>query len=885
MIRIFSNKFSTAPDEVHPLPHAISLKDWLQLNVKNYDDRTAPFSCTVNGEHWPEARFNEPLPVDGTIDLMLEPKDAATAVIAIMAVVGGAVAAKAMAKKMPDTYNRTTPAGSSIYDVNLQGNRARLNGIIPEIAGTHGVFPDYLNQPHRFYKNGVPCVDLLLSIGVGQYQLGADDIKIAQTPISRYLDNISYALFEPGANISSHPAYQNWFQSAEVSESGFELTTPPGLMDGNANTYIVTNQNRFTVSKTGQYGPAVELQFKLDDYLYINGRTNNLTTFEGIAAVSGNIISAPGIGRYQVAGQIIGLMGKGINGGYQVETVSANQITLTGMAGEAVSLPAAVSQYIRIAKTRTSGILGLYKVTAVSSDKKEFTVTKVDQPGWTAFPTDYRFYYNTYIEPITDLKNWQLGPYLICPQNETTDKIEVDFFIPGMGRINDDGTISTIDVYVNIMYRVLGTIDWTIQTVKFSRRSMDEYGQTVIISVAKATYEVAIIRTTAAFDDIQVKDKVVCKRVKSRLNTVTRYSGITTMAMSIVGNNALADSAESRILCKPTRILARLSNNSWIEPGPTNAIADFFGYAVKDAGHSDSTLSLPDLQTFKDKCTTQNQSFNAVFDNDSTLLDVLQRILYTGYAEPVLEFGQLYPVREDPQTIHRQFFSPDNMLTDSLKIEFSNFKPDEPDGVEVEYMDPDTWKTATIKCLLPGDAGIKPEKIRAFGVTNKTQAWRIGMRVRARMKYVRKFINFSTELDAHNAQFASLIAVADNIRNQSGRVTTVTAGKTLKLNQPLTWTANTQHVIAIRRPNGSLFGPVNCSKGSSDDEVILERNLDFSATTNGRMEPPFYIFGTIDRWAHSMVVKNVTPSGSDKLKVEAESYDARVFLNDLNSPG
>jgi hypothetical protein len=34
-----------------------------------------------------------------------------------------------------------------------------------------------------------------------------------------------------------------------------------------------------------------------------------------------------------------------------------------------------------------------------------------------------------------------------------------------------------------------------------------------------------------------------------------------------------------------------------------------------------------------------------------------------------------------------------------------------------------------------------------------------------------------------------------------------------------------------------------------------------------------------------MVVKNVTPSGPDKLKVEAESYDARVFLNDLNLPG
>ncbi len=48
-----------------------------------------------------------------------------------------------------------------------------------------------------------------------------------------------------------------------------------------------------------------------------------------------------------------------------------------------------------------------------------------------------------------------------------------------MCRINDDGTISTI-VYMNIMYRELGKIDWTIQTVKFSRRSMDEYDQTVM---------------------------------------------------------------------------------------------------------------------------------------------------------------------------------------------------------------------------------------------------------------------------------------------------------------------------------------------------------------------------------------------------------------------
>lgn len=73
---------------------------------------------------------------------------------------------------------------------------------------------------------------------------------------------------------------------------------------------------------------------------------------------------------------------------------------------------------------------------------------------------------------------------------------------------------------------------------------------------------------------------------------------------------------------------------------------------------------------------------------------------------------------------------------------------------------------------------------------------------------------------------------------------------------------------SIKRRNLASLFPADPNSDNSYSQSIFQKRAFMASLESG--------------WPVFPTVKNVTPSGSDKLKVEAESYDARVFLNDLN---
>ncbi|MBO0170435.1 hypothetical protein J0680_24310, partial [Vibrio parahaemolyticus] len=93
-------------------------------------------------------------------------------------------------------------------------------------------------------------------------------------------------------------------------------------------------------------------------------------------------------------------------------------------------------------------------------------------------------------------------------------------------------------------------------------------------------------------------------------------------------------------------------------------------------------------------------------------------------------------------------------------------------------------------CLLPGAHGNKPEKVSAFGVTDPTKAWQVGMRVRRKKRYRRFQYSFQTEMDAFNSNYLDYVALGDDVPGyaQSGRLEgfSIQNGKThLWLDLPL----------------------------------------------------------------------------------------------------
>ena len=273
--------------------------------------------------------------------------------------------------------------------------------------------------------------------------------------------------------------------------------------------------------------------------------------------------------------------------------------------------------------------------------------------------------------------------------------------------------------------------------------------------------------------------------------------------------------------------------------------------------------------------------FDGVFDNASTAWKAIQQILAVGFAEPTLDYGKIIPIRDEAKTVLNYQYQSDNILPNSWKMDGSFIDTADSDGIEVEYFSDQTWKPETILCLLPGDAGDNPEKIRAYGITDRAAAYRFGMRRRAKQVHRRVRHHFSTELDALNSRYMSYDALGIDMPgySQTGRVDAVD-GRTLLLNQDLEWgdLAVTHHV-GIRRPDGTLSGPYECSPGASSDSVVIDADLDFVPVFNGSHEPPYFMFGEADEWCQPILVTDIKPSG-DTVKVTAFEYSADVYAYD-----
>ncbi|MDZ7925260.1 MAG: hypothetical protein U5M23_14665, partial [Marinagarivorans sp.] len=109
------------------------------------------------------------------IDATVSPKDPATWVYRIVTAISIGYSIYVQ-NQIPDNYNKTTPDGSSIYSANLQGNRPRLMGVVPEIADRHKHFPDLLNNPRREYIDHQQWIYLMLC--VGEYEFGPAPLRV-----------------------------------------------------------------------------------------------------------------------------------------------------------------------------------------------------------------------------------------------------------------------------------------------------------------------------------------------------------------------------------------------------------------------------------------------------------------------------------------------------------------------------------------------------------------------------------------------------------------------------------------------------------------------------------------------------------------------------------
>ena len=946
MIRVYPSMLPGEPIETHQADGG-SLADWLADNVPDFDlsADSHPIvvkqaGCVVPPNEWEKLTVG-----DNPIDIYIAPQSGAvdaigSAISSVVSAVGSVV--NAAVSLIGDIFGFLLPSvpgvnqargqnqGSSIYDPNVQANRPKLGGVIPEIAGQHKVYPDLLSSPRRYFiDHRNQALDMLLCVGKGRFDIPSDSIKIGSTPIGNLGNVIDYTIYPPGANVTGHVAHRRWFNAPEVGastgSSGLRLR---GISDRIHDDGLLVAGDTLNFDVPEGWGVDMQLQVNLRQTLTVTDggiatestevvtavdtSGNTSTVVSGISVVrdsggnvtdvtstSGTALSSatsaattttieidkplPDVISGDFTGLSVGMRvrikGSDLDGVYLIATLVGSEMTLSTLGGGLLTdLPTGT----HIASIDLAG--ATYSIDEIIGERDGVRVSRLLPDGspdtsWSAFPASVSG--RVSVEDNAD-GVW-IGPFLACPEGETTTRIEWDVFAPrGLGKIDTDGDIEERSRDVELQYRALGSDAWVPVVQTLTGQSRDQMGWTFVADIPAMTPEVRVRRNSVESDDTQALDRLEWYGLRSELPAATSYPGVTTIALTIQGSDMLAGQSENKINTVVTRLVPRLGTET---EEPSRAIADWFRYVARNIGYSDADLDQDELQRLATVWQSRGDTFDFVHDGSSTVYEVMQRTLRAGAAELTINQGLLTPVRDEPRTTFEQMYTTQNML-EPLTRSIESIRPDEIDGIDVEFFSADTWTNETIECRLQGDAGNRPEKIRIEGVTSRTRAWRLGMRERLRLRYRRKTYSFSTELDALNSNYWSYCALADDVPGytSSGLILDVSASGgivTVKTSEPLDWQGGETHLIAWRDQDGSLKGPYTATRGTDGYTVVYNGDapvVDYS------QELPHYMFGVSQTFSYPVLIASIEPQGFSAVSVQAVNYDERVYDYDNLEP-
>ncbi len=240
MIELYPSKLEGQPLERHKTDRVMTLEGWLVANVKSYQVRKSPpISIEVNGQFidpvdWSKVEF-EPADI---VRIYPEPKGtgleiAAWAIVAAVVAVGVVMMAQKPLAAL-DTAN--TGTGKSVGLAKTKANQVKLGDVIRECAGKNEIFPDYLTPTRSYFGDDpkVQWVEMLLCIGVGEFEIEPGQVRIGGTPIASLGNTARYAIYGPGESLAAEDARLWWHHSEEVGatstgSAGLTLTTTTSI--------------------------------------------------------------------------------------------------------------------------------------------------------------------------------------------------------------------------------------------------------------------------------------------------------------------------------------------------------------------------------------------------------------------------------------------------------------------------------------------------------------------------------------------------------------------------------------------------------------------------------------------------------------------------------
>ena len=313
MIKVYPSILSENPIETHTHGHT-TLHAWLLAISSAARSGAEPqFFITMNGHRIPQDEWALcSITPNDDVRLYPTPHGAIGSVIGkLFSFIGTLLGVSTTTP----TSNTNSQTGDDLNTANTaKANTAALGDPIREVFGRMRVYPDYVVPPRSRFDPDDPSVfytNLFLCVGVGNFAFAAGDIRIGDTPISAFGTDVDYAVYPPGADVSSDLRSENWYVSGEVggtnSANGLDMgSTAPESEELSADSATVsgTSVSFNSIEKVivGDDDEAVE---KLPDSWTVGSSLNitipadfNVTTDGGYSRLASDTLAeiAPSVG-------------------------------------------------------------------------------------------------------------------------------------------------------------------------------------------------------------------------------------------------------------------------------------------------------------------------------------------------------------------------------------------------------------------------------------------------------------------------------------------------------------------------------------------------------------------------------------------------------------
>ena len=530
-----------------------------------------------------------------------------------------------------------------------------------------------------------------------------------------------------------------------------------------------------------------------------------------------------------------------------------------------------------------------------------------------------------------------IGNYPANPPYSRTTRIEVDVVLPqGLYYANDGGGLSNLTAQATFQFRQIDDLgravgDW--KPLVFTKKKVQKTtpwneppppGATIVggnnfsfkgryfgpvtytieedvpvfektlatvtpqrytlgADVPEGRYEVRAQRTNDKNTSHRAGNLIRWDALRSFFPSVREYGQVTLVAVKARASNSLNNNAAQRFNVIATRKLPTYVNGAWTAPvatrSPLWAFCDIF--RSRYGGRlPDNFLDLEYIEELAEDTATRSVYFDWIFDQRTTVWEAARSVARVARCVPMLDGSRITLVHDKPQTGVSFLFNKYNILAGSLTWSVKLVNVEEEDGYEIEYVDQNTWKPETVLCLVGGDAGINPKLVKLPGCADRTRAYREGLFMRASDVYVREAIEFKTGMEGLLARYGDVIMVQHDVPSwgQGGLVKSI-QGNRLTLSDPVEFLPGAEHRILLRKKDGSAFGPVACSPGTSVFEVLVNSAMpDFYF--DDTHERPGFLFGRANFEAKKCRIVDMRPESDDVVRIKAVSYDERVYAFD-----